>query len=271
MNELQIFKCAEFGTVRTAVINGKPYFCGSDVAKSLGYSNANDALKRHCKAIVKHDTPISGKLQAINFIPEGDIFRLATHSKLPDADKFESWVFDEVLPSIHRKGGYISRQEELTPEQIMAQAVIVAQNVIAAKEEKILQLNSKNERLMSENTIQKQVIGELKPKADYTDSILQNKGLVTITQIAKDYGMSGNKMNEKLHELNVQYKQSGQWLLYSQYHDCGYTHSETVNITRSNGLPDIKMNTKWTQKGRLFLYYLLKKNGILPVVEKGDQ
>jgi len=115
-----------------------------------------------------------------------------------------------------------------------------------------------------------QVISELKPKADYTDTILKNKGLVTITQIAKDYGMSGQEMNTVLHEHGVQYKQSEQWLLYAKYQNKGYTHSETINITRKDGRPDITMNTKWTMKGRLFIYGLLKKSGVLPVIEQKE-
>ena len=122
--------------------------------------------------------------------------------------------------------------------------------------------------LLLENKQQKQVIGEMKPKADYTDFILQNKGLVTITQIAKDYGMSGQKMNVLLHEYGVQYKQSDQWLLYEKYHDKGYTHSETIGISHKDGTEFVKMSTKWTQKGRLFIYNLLKKNEILPVIEQ---
>ncbi|MCR3760370.1 phage regulatory protein/antirepressor Ant [Clostridium felsineum] len=113
-----------------------------------------------------------------------------------------------------------------------------------------------------------QLIGELKPKADYTDTILKNKGLVTISQISKDYGMSGAEMNKLLHKLKIQYKQSNQWLLYSKYQAKGYTHSKTVDFKHSDGRPDIKMNTAWTQKGRLFLYELLKSNGILPVIEQ---
>lgn len=124
--------------------------------------------------------------------------------------------------------------------------------------------------LSLENKKKDQIIGELKPKADYTDRILKNKGLVTITQIAKDYGMSGQAMNELLHSLKVQYKQSDQWLLYRDHQGKGYTHSETINIVRSDGRPDIKMNTKWTQKGRLFLYDLLKENGALPMIERDD-
>lgn len=134
--------------------------------------------------------------------------------------------------------------------------------------ERWIEEQREKQQLITTVAVQEQQIAELKPRADYTDKILHNKGLVTITQIAKDYGMSGNKLNEMLHDLGVQYKQSSQWLLYAKYQDKGYTHSETVNITRSDGRPDIKMNTKWTQKGRLFLYNLLKANDILPTIEK---
>lgn len=140
-----------------------------------------------------------------------------------------------------------------SPEMIMKRALEIA--------------NKRVENLQLENAQQKQIIGELKPKADYTDTILKNKGLVTITQIAKDYGMSAQEMNTKLHDLGVQYKQSGQWLLYSKHHSKGYTHSETVPITRKNGQADITMTTKWTQKGRLFIYDLLKQHGVLPLIE----
>ena len=125
------------------------------------------------------------------------------------------------------------------------------------------------EVLLLGNKQKDQLIGELKPRADYTDNILKNKGLVTITQISKDYGMSGQSMNEVLHELGIQYKQSEQWLLYRNYHDKGYTQSETIAITRSDGRGDVKMNTKWTTKGRLFIYNLLKnQKSILPVIER---
>ena len=137
------------------------------------------------------------------------------------------------------------------------------QALTALKEER-----EKRKLLETENAQQKQIIGELKPRADYTDRILSNKGLVTITQIAKDYGMSGRKMNKILEDLHVQYKQSGQWLLYADYHDKGYTHSKTINITRKDGTPDVTMETKWTQKGRLFIYDLLKSKDILPTIEQ---
>lgn len=141
-----------------------------------------------------------------------------------------------------------------SPEKIMARALKIA--------------NNKLEVLQLENAQQNQLIGELRPKADYTDKILQNKGLVTITAIAKDYGMSGETMNGILHNLGVQYKQSEQWFLYSKYQNNGYTHSETIDLKHKNGTRFIKMNTKWTQKGRLFLYEILKKNGIVPNIEQ---
>lgn len=123
-------------------------------------------------------------------------------------------------------------------------------------------------RLSEEVNIKNQLIGELKPKADYTDTILKSKDLVTITQISKDYGMSGQEMNKLLNDLGVQYKESGQWLLYRDYQSKGYTMSETVPITYSNGMSGTKMHTKWTQKGRLFLYQLLKKHGYIPIIEQ---
>lgn len=148
-----------------------------------------------------------------------------------------------------------------TPEQVFARALKMADQTIAKLKDSV-------KTLSTEINMKNQIIGELKPKAEYYDEILKNPGLVTITQIAKDYGMSGQKMNEILHNIDVQYKQSGQWLLYSKYHGAGYTHSETVDITRADGRPDVKMTTKWTQKGRIFLYDKLKENGILPMIEQ---
>ncbi|WP_165981164.1 phage antirepressor KilAC domain-containing protein [Macrococcoides canis] len=124
-----------------------------------------------------------------------------------------------------------------------------------------------NEKLQLENTMQKQQIGELKPKANYVDTILKSKSLVTIGQIAKDYGMSAQEMNKLLQRFKIQYKQSGQWLLYSNHHAKGYTHSETTEITHKDGSISVRMHTKWTQKGRLFLYEFLKRRDIIPVIE----
>ena len=140
-----------------------------------------------------------------------------------------------------------------SPEKVMARALKIADTTINT--------------LKLENAKQNQIIKELKPKADYTDRILKNKSLVTTTAIAKDYGMSATTFNKILHELKIQYKLGSQWFLYTNYQDKGYTSSETVEFTRSNGMTDIVMTTKWTQKGRLFLYDELKKAGILPQIE----
>lgn len=116
MNELQIFNSGEFGEIRTIEIDGKPYFVGADVAKALGYNNPRDAVSRHCKGVVKHDTPTSSGIQSMSYINEGDLYRLIMKSKLPSAEKFESWVMDEVLPTIRKTGSY--RKPLTTVEQI---------------------------------------------------------------------------------------------------------------------------------------------------------
>ncbi|MBP3706265.1 MAG: phage antirepressor KilAC domain-containing protein [Clostridia bacterium] len=259
MNELQIFENKQFGKVRTVEENGKVLFCGSDVAKALGYKDTVNALKTHCKSdgvVIHHLIDAMGRKQNAKFINEGNLYRLITHSKLPEAERFEKWVFDDVLPTIRRSGLYATDELIANPDL----AIAAFQALKTEREQRQL--------LQFECNRQKQIIGELKPKADYTDIILQSKSLVTITQIAKDYGMSGKVMNELLHKYGIQFKQSGQWLLYSKYHNNGFTHSETVSITRNDGRADTIMNTKWTQKGRLFIYNLLKANEILPVIEQ---
>lgn len=116
MNELQIFNSGEFGEIRTIEIDGKPYFVGTDVAKALGYSNPRKAILDHCKGVTKRDTPTSSGIQSMSYINEGDLYRLIMKSKLPSAEKFESWVMDEVLPIIRKTGSY---QKPLTTvEQI---------------------------------------------------------------------------------------------------------------------------------------------------------
>ena len=262
MNELKIFENPKFGEVRTIEIDGKPYFCGLDVAKALGYKLPRKAIIDHCKGVLKWNAPTNGGMQEMSFIPEGDIFRLVVHSKLPDAERFEVWVFDDVLPTIRRTGGYIPTTPQMSEQEIMAKAVQISMATIAQQKDVILALESRN-------AMQEQIIHEMQPRADYTDMILQSKSVVNINQIAKDYGMTAQEMNKILHEIGIQYKQGGQWLLYKKYHSNGYTHSETFNITHKDGTPDVVMNTKWTQKGRLFLYKKLKEHGYLPMIERG--
>lgn len=131
-----------------------------------------------------------------------------------------------------------------------------------------LEQEEKMEKLRLENKVKDQQIAELQPKASYYDLILQCKDLISMTEIAKDYGMSAKGMNQKLHELGVQYKQSGVWFLYAKYQDKGYTQTKTQNYNKPDGTQGVSTHMYWTQKGRLFLYDLLKENGILPMIEK---
>lgn len=259
MNKFNItpFFKKEFGEIRVIEIEGKPHFVGNDIAKALGYSNPHKALKDHCKRVMKVCTNDSlGRQQDTNVIPEGDLYRLISKSKLPQAEKFESWVFDEVLPTI-RKHGMYARDELLdNPELLIDLAT------------KLKQERDQRKQLEVVNTALTQQIGELKPKADYTDMVLQNKSLMSVTAIAKDYGMSGVALNKKLNELGIQYKQSGQWFLYAKHQTKGYTSSSTTTIEHKDGTTEVKLHTKWTQKGRLFIYNELKKIGIVPLIEQ---
>lgn len=144
-----------------------------------------------------------------------------------------------------------------SPEMIMKRALEIA--------------NKRVENLQLENAQQKQVIGELQPKASYYDLILQNNSLLSVSAIAKDYGMSAKALNKKLHELGIQYKLGEQWLLYAKYHDKGYTFSKTQNYSKTDGSQGSKLHTYWTQKGRLFIYDLLKQNSILPLIEREER
>lgn len=272
MNEIKIFNNPEFGDVRTMEIDDKPYFCASDVASMLGYSNTRDAISRHCKGVVKHDGVskttnqygvVTNQTVEMSFIPEGDVYRLIVRSKLPQAEKFESWVFDEVLPTIRKHGLY-------APDELLNNPDLVIQAMTKLKEErfKTEKLEAEKEVLALENKAKEQVINELRPKLNYLDVILGSKNLLNITQIAKDYGMSGVAMNKILEGLHIQYKQRDQWLLYSRYQSMGYTSSETTSYYDTKGQLQTRLATKWTQKGRLFLYEILKKNGTVPTIEK---
>lgn len=257
MNELKIFESAEFGQIRTVTINNEPYFVGRDVADILGYSNPQKAIRDHVDnedKTLNESFTVNGTMGVL--INESGLYSLILSSKMPTARTFKRWVTSDVLPMIRKHGVY-------AVDELLSDPDLAIKAFTALKEEK-----ARNKQLSEEVNVKNQLIGELKPKADYMDKILKNPGLVTITQIAKDYGMSGQAMNDLLHSLKVQYKQSKQWLLYEKHQACGYTHSETINFEHSDGRPDVKMNTKWTQKGRLFLYELLKENGIIPVIER---
>lgn len=258
MNNMKIFKNHNFGEVRTAEINSMPYICLADVCKILEIKNISDCKDRLNKdgVVINEVIDSLGRKQQATFINENNLYKVIFQSRKPEAEQFTEWVTNDVLPSIRKNGMYATN--ELLDNPDLAIKVF----------EQLKQEREQRKQLQIENTQQKQLIGELKPKADYLDQILQSKALVTITAIAKDYGMSAKTLNKKLHDLKVQFKQGHQWFLYSEYHNCGYTHSETVEYMHKDGTKDVTMNTKWTQKGRLFLYELLKKNGIIPVIEQ---
>lgn len=199
MNELKIFKNEEFGEVRTVEIEGKPYFCGKDVAGALGYVIPKDAIAAHCKGAVKHRTPTNGGIQEFLFIPEGDLYRLIVSSKLPTAEKFEHWVFDEVLPSIRKHGGYISGQAEMSPEELMAKALQVAQKTLEEREARIGVLAAENSAL----TVEKQI---LQPKADYFDELVDRNLLTNFRETAKQLSIKQNDFVNFLLEKKYVYR-----------------------------------------------------------------
>lgn len=261
MNELMIFQNPEFGEIRTIEEDGKVLFCGSDVAKALGYKNPTKAIADHCKGIVERRTNDSlGRQQNIKFIPEGDIYRLAAKSELPGADKFESWIFDEVLPSIRKHGAYMT---EDTLDKMILSPDFGIKLLTALKDEQ-----DKRKALEAENEKQRQVIADFEPIRQYLDVILSSTGTMATSQIAADYDITARTLNKILHEEGVQRNVNGQWILYQRHMGKGYTKSETIPITRSDGSPDTKLFTRWTQKGRLMIHEILNKRGIQAVMDR---
>ena len=249
MANLQIFAFEGTDEIRTLLINDEPYFVGKDVADILGYAKSRNAIATHVDDEDKKDAPIQGDLggtQNMTIINESGLYSLILKSKLPSAKKFKRWVTSEVLPTIRKHGMYAT-------EELLNNPDLLIQVATQLKEER-------TNRLIAE-----QRVNELKPKADYYDKILANKSLMTISVIAKNYGMSANKMNQILHKLGVQYKQGKTWLLYSKYQDRGWTHTEMLEVA---GTDKLQPSTKWTQKGHIAIYELLKKNDILPTIER---
>lgn len=254
MNELQIFSF-DSNEVRTVVVNEEPYFVGKDVAEVLGYTNTRDALNRHVddedkKNLTSRNTTLENlPNRGLTAVNESGLYSLIFSSKLDSAKRFKRWVTSEVLPAIRKHGIYAT---DSVIEQTMKNPDYIITVLTEFKKER-------ESRLVAEQQVQ-----ELKPKATYYDLVLQNKSLLSVSKIAKDYGMSTMRMNKLLHELGVQYKQGDIWLLYAKYQDKGYTQTSTYALDEEHS----KVSTKWTQKGRLFIYDLLKDEGILPTIEK---
>ena len=262
MQELAIFKNEQFGEIRTVVIDGEPWLVGKDVATALGYSNTKDALSSHVdaedKRIIERSENATFEIpnRGLTIINESGLYSLVLSSKLPSAKQFRRWVTSEVLPSIRRHGLYAVDELLANPDTLIAV-------LTALKEER-------EKRCQVEETlaVQNQQILELKPKASYYDVVLNNKDLVAISVIAKDFGWSAKKMNQYLREKHVQYKQGDIWLLYQEYAEQGFTSTKTHSYPGEDGEIHTRIHTYWTQKGRLFIYDLMKADGHIPLIEK---
>ncbi|HFI0125873.1 TPA: phage antirepressor KilAC domain-containing protein [Streptococcus suis] len=255
--ELQIFKNEQFGEVRTADIKGEVYFNLNDCCKILELSNPRKTLERlNPKGVTTSDTLTAGGIQQANFINESNFYKLVFQSRKPEAEKFADWVTSEVLPSI-RKHGMFATDELLDNPDF---AIATLQKLKEEREAKRI-LQEQNEVLTLE-------LRETKPKAEYYDLMLANKGLIKTSEIAKNYGRSAQSFNKLLNKLKVIYKQGDTWLPYAKYQTHNYVQLEPFAYKNSKGRDDVKMRTKWTMKGHIFLYELLKKNGILPLIEQ---
>lgn len=262
MNELQKFTNAEFGSIRTLTINNEPYFVGKDVVDALEYQNGSRDINRHvddedrCKVMIFDGNQDKETI----IINESGLYSLILSSKMPKAKKFKRWVTSEVLPSIRKYGAYAVDEVLDDPDMLIAALTQ-------------LKMEREKARLLSETiAIQNQQIIEMKPKASYYDVVLNCKDLVAISVIAKDYGWTANHMNQYLHEKGIQFKQGNKiWLLYKEYAEMGLTSTKTHTYGGSDGNTHSRPHTYWTQKGRLFIYELLKKDGILPMIEKEAQ
>lgn len=248
MTDLQIFNSPEFGEIRTLEEDGKILFCAADIAKALGYTNPNKAVNDHCRAITKRSTPISGKMQEINFIPEGDVYRLITHSKLSAAEKFEKWVFDEVLPTIHKHGAY------MTPETLEA-AILNPDTMIklctALKDEQ-------DKRKALEVKVEAQ-----KPKVLFAESVEAAKTSILIGELAKLLKQNGinigqNRLFEWLRNNGYLIKRQG-----SDYNmptqramELGLFEIKETTITHSDGHIHVSKTPKVTGKGQVYFVNL---------------
>lgn len=244
MNELQIFNSPEFGDIRTVEIDGKPYFVANDVAKSLGYKRPADAVTAHCKGSVKHRYLTEGGEQEVKVIPEGDVYRLISRSKLPSAEKFETWVFDEVIPSIRKNGGYIAGQETLSDEELMAKAILVAQKKIAERD-KIIE----KQRLKIEAD---------KPKTIFADAVSTSHTSILIGDLAKLICQNGVQTGQKrlfqwMRENGYLMKSGSSYNMPMQrYIEQGLFEVKESSVQNPDGSVRVTRTTKVTGKGQLY-------------------
>lgn len=256
--EIQVFSNAELGKVRTTVIDGEVMFVGKDVAEILGYQNGSKALADHVDEEDKlnNESLLSLGQRGGWLINESGLYSLILSSKMPNAKKFKRWVTAEVLPAIRKHGVY-------AVDEVLQNPDVLIQALTELKKER-----EEKEKLKETVAVQNQQITEMTPKAGYYDVVLNCKDVISTTEIAKDYGWSAKKMNAYLHEKKIQFKQGKIWLLYQKYSEQGLTSTKTSVYNGSDGLSHSSIHTYWTQKGRLFIYELLKKDGILPIMER---
>jgi anti-repressor protein len=251
MNEPQLFNF-QGKNLNVVEKNGEVYFDAEQSAIGMGISQTKNG-KTYARWERVQEYLHSPQVGKGDYITEPQFYELAIKANNQTARSFQHWVTNEVLPSIRKHGAY------MTPAKI---------EEVLTDPDTIIQLATQLKQEREGRLIAEQKVNELTPKATYYDKVLSDKSLVTITQIAKDYGMSGRAMNKKLHELKVIYKQGQTWLLYAKYQKTGWTHSETVMVPKKDGTEKAVLNTKWTQQGRLGLYELLKSNGIIPLIEQ---
>lgn len=258
MNELQIFTNDTFGEVRTVVKDNEPWFVAADVCRALEIVNHKDALTRldeDEKTGVALTDP-HGREQITNIINEPGLYSLVLGSRKPEARAFKRWITHEVVPAIRRHGMYATNELLDNPDLL-----IEAATRIKVQREKIAALETTV-------AVQSQQLAEAAPKVSYYDLILNCKDLISVSKIAKDYGMSAVKMNDLLRDMGIQYRQGNVWLLYQKYASQGYTSTKTYEYIGSDGTNHAKTATYWTQKGRLFIYNKLKDNDIVPTIER---
>jgi len=264
MQELKIFESAEFGTVRALEIDGAPWFIAADVCRALEVKNARDAIARLDEdekntVVLTDGTPGNPNMTIIN---EAGLYALVLSSRKPEAKSFKRWVTHEVLPTIRQHGAYMTGA---TLERALSEPDFLISLATKLKAEREARIAAELDK-----AVLTQQVAELRPKASYYDLILQCASLLSVTEISKDYGMSAKAFNKKLHELHIQYQQSGVWFLYAEYQDGGYTQTKTQHYCRTDGSQGAKTHMYWTQKGRLFLYERLKAEGTLPMIERTD-
>lgn len=269
MSNLQLFNF-EGNRVRTLKINDEPYFVGKDVASILGYSNTRDALNKHVDSEDKNTVAIHDGITRGNpnqvVINESGLYSLILSSKMPNAKRFKRWVTSEVLPAIRKHGAYMTDQKAFDVvhnKNGLADLLQQAADQLKQKDIRIEEVEAENKNL----TIQ---LEESNKKASYLDLILGDPTPILITQIANDYGYSAVAFNRLLKKFKVQRRVNGQWILYKAYMGKGYTSTKSKTYQGKHGNLRTKIYTVWTQKGRRFIYDILKENDILPLIERED-